>query len=361
VGATAVVPVLEGAGFTRLRVYGPHATPDGDFPNVPGHVANPENPAVLTAPIEEAKARGDDLVLASDPDCDRLGAAAPLTLAPGAAWATFSGNQLSALLCEQAIHGRKVRGESLPGDYVVTTIVTSGLVRRIAEAHGLTVDDTQLVGFKWICSAVDQHGPERFVFGTEESHGYVAGTHVRDKDAAVAALLMAEQTAGLKAAGRSPHELLDELFTKHGCHLERQINVMLPGATGMSRMKDIMAALRATPPKSFGGLEVARTRDQASLQTWTPGGSPTTYAGVKSDVVLFDLAGPGAGMLLPDGRFPPLGNAVAARPSGTEPKIKFYLFAVAPPAPAADLPGTKARLTAQLDAVEKDLRALVGV
>jgi len=361
VGATAVVPVLEGAGFTRLRVYGPHATPDGDFPNVPGHVANPENPAVLTAPIEEAKARGDDLVLASDPDCDRLGAAAPLTLAPGAAWATFSGNQLSALLCEQAIHGRKVRGESLPGDYVVTTIVTSGLVRRIAEAHGLTVDDTQLVGFKWICSAVDQHGPERFVFGTEESHGYVAGTHVRDKDAAVAALLMAEQTAGLKAAGRSPHELLDELFTKHGCHLERQINVMLPGATGMSRMKDIMAALRATPPKSFGGLEVARTRDQASLQTWTPGGSPTTYAGVKSDVVLFDLAGPGAGMLLPDGRFTPLGNAVAARPSGTEPKIKFYLFAVAPPAPAADLPATKARLTAQLDAVEKDLRALVGV
>ena len=361
VGATAVVPVLEGAGFSRLRVYGPHATPDGDFPNVPGHVANPENPAVLTAPIEEAKARGDDLVLASDPDCDRLGAAAPLTLAPGAAWATFSGNQLSALLCEQAIHGRKVRGESRPGDYVVTTIVTSGLVRRIAEAHGLTVDDTQLVGFKWICSAVDTHGPERFVFGTEESHGYVAGTHVRDKDAAVAALLMAEQTAGLRAAGRSPHELLDELFVKHGCHMERTINVMLPGATGMGRMKEIMAAVRATPPKSFGGLEVARTRDQASLQTWTPGGIPTTYAGVKSDVVLFDLAGPGAGMLLPDGRFPPLGNAVAARPSGTEPKIKFYLFAAESPAASADLPAAKARLAARLDAMEADLRKLAGV
>jgi phosphomannomutase len=361
VGATAVVPVLEGAGFKRLRIYGPHEKPDGDFPNVPGHVANPENPAVLTAPIEEAKARGDDLVMASDPDCDRLGAAAPLTLAPNAAWATFTGNQLCALLCEQAIHGRKARGEARPGDYVVTTIVTSGLVRRIAEAYGLIVDDTQLVGFKWICSAVDTHGPERFVFGTEESHGYVAGTHVRDKDAAVAALLMAEQTAALKAAGRSPHELLDELFAKHGCHVERTINVMLPGATGMGRMKEIMAAVRATPPKSFGGLDVVRTRDQASLQTWTPGGSPTAYAGVKSDVVLFDLAGPGNGVLLSDGRFPPLGNAVAARPSGTEPKIKFYLFAVAPPGPAAELAATKARLTAQLDAVEKDLRALVGV
>ena len=361
VGATAVVPVLEGAGFRRLRVYGPHEKPDGDFPNVPGHVANPENPAVLTEPIEEAKARGDDLVMASDPDCDRLGAAAPLTRAPGAAWATFTGNQLCALLCEQAIHGRKVRGEARPGDYVVTTIVTSGLVRRIAESHGLSVDDTQLVGFKWICAAVDQHGPERFVFGTEESHGYVAGTHVRDKDAAVAALLMAEQTAALKAAGRSPHELLDDLFVKHGCHVERTINVMLPGATGMGRMKEIMAALRATPPTSFGGLDVVRTRDQAGLQTWTPGGTPTGYPGVKSDVVLFDLAGPGAGTLATDGRFPPLGNAVAARPSGTEPKIKFYLFAVAPPGPAADLAATKATLAAQLDAVEKDLRGLVGV
>ena len=361
VGATAVVPVLEGAGFRRLRVYGPHEKPDGDFPNVPGHVANPENPAVLTGPIEEAKARGDDLVMASDPDCDRLGAAAPLTRAPGAAWATFTGNQLCALLCEQAIHGRKIRGEARPGDYVVTTIVTSGLVRRIAESHGLSVDDTQLVGFKWICAAVDQHGPERFVFGTEESHGYVAGTHVRDKDAAVAALLMAEQTAALKAAGRSPHELLDDLFVKHGCHVERTINVMLPGATGMGRMKEIMAALRATPPTSFGGLDVVRTRDQAGLQTWTPGGTPTGYPGVKSDVVLFDLAGPGAGTLATDGRFPPLGNAVAARPSGTEPKIKFYLFAVAPPGPAADLAATKARLAAQLDAVEKDLRVLLGV
>ena len=361
VGATAVVPVLAGAGFTQVRLYGPHEQPDGDFPNVPGHVANPENPAVLGGPIEEAKARGDDLVLASDPDCDRLGAAAPLTRQPGSAWSTFTGNQLCALLCEQAIAGRRARGEARPGDYVVTTIVTSGLVRRVAEAHGLKVDDTQLVGFKWICSAVDTHGPDRFVFGTEESHGFVAGTHVRDKDAAVAALLMAEQTAALKAEGRSPHELLDDLFVTHGCHLERQINVMLPGATGMERMKEIMAALRATPPKAFGSLGVVRTRDQASLQTWTPGSDPVAYPGVKSDVVLFDLAGPGAAALLSDGRFPPLSNAVAARPSGTEPKIKFYLFTYAPPGSAADLPATKQLLHQRLDAVERDLRALVGV
>jgi len=362
VGATAVVPVLRGAGFGRLRVYGPHEEPSGDFPNVPGHVANPENPAVLTGPIAEARERGDDLVLASDPDCDRLGAAAPLTRAAGAEWRPFTGNQLCGLLCGQAIAGRAARGQARPGDYVVTTLVTSGLVRRLAESRGLAVDDTQLVGFKWICSAIDTHGPERFVFATEESHGYLAGTHVRDKDAAVAALLMAELTGRLAAAGRTPHEELDALFAVHGCHQERQINVNLPGASGMGRMQEIMAALRATPPRSFGGLDVVRTRDQASLTTWTPGSAPEPYPGVKGDLVIFDLAGlPGAGTRLPDGRFPALGNAVAARPSGTEPKIKFYLFTVAPPGPAAELAATKQALTARLDAIERDLRALAGV
>lgn len=361
VGASAVVPVLRGAGFERLRLYTPHETPDGDFPNVPGHVANPENPAVLGGPIAEARSRGDDLVLASDPDCDRLGAAAPLTRAAGADWRTFTGNQLCGLLCEQAIAGRRARGGLRPGDYVVTTLVTSGLVRRVAEGHGLAVDDTQLVGFKWICSAIDRHGPEHFVFGTEESHGYLAGTHVRDKDASVAALLMAEQTAALKAAGRTPHEKLDELYERHGCHQERQISVMLPGATGMDRMKEIMAALRATPPRALAGLDVVRTRDQSGLMTWTPGGAPEPYPGVTSDLVIFDLAGLDGAGGRPGGRFPPLGNAVAARPSGTEPKIKFYLFAVAPPGPAGALPAVERDLQARLDAMERDLRGLAGV
>ena len=361
VGATAIVPVLDGAGFRRLRLYGPHEKPDGDFPNVPGHVANPENPAVLTGPIEEARGRGDDLVIASDPDCDRLGAAAPLTADPRGEWRTFTGNQLCGLLCGQAIAGRRARGLARPGDYVVTTLVTTGLVRRLAEAHGLEVDDAELVGFKWICAAVDRLGPERFVFGAEESHGFVAGTHVRDKDASVAALLLAELAAALKARGRTLHEELDDLYLRHGCHQERQINVMLPGASGMDRMREIMAAIRSRPPASFAGLPVVRTRDQATLTTWTPGAAPTSYPGVKSDLVLFDLGGlDGAGTLLPDGRFPALSNAVAARPSGTEPKIKFYLFAVSPPGPAADLAETKRALQARLDAMERELRALVG-
>ncbi|MFM8634680.1 MAG: phospho-sugar mutase [Planctomycetia bacterium] len=361
VGATAVVPVLRGAGFTKLRLYGPQEKPDGDFPNVPGHVANPENPAVLTGAITEAQGRGDDLVMASDPDCDRLGAAAPLTAAAGAPWQTFTGNQIAALLVDWVLTSRKARGVLASSDHVITTLVTTGLVRRIADAARATTVDTLQVGFKWIGQAIDQTGPEHFVFGCEESHGYLAGTHVRDKDASVAALLLAELTASLKAAGRTLHERLDDLFCEHGCHLERQVAITLPGASGMDRMKEIMATLRAQPPATLGGLDVVRTRDYASLTTAARSTQSVGFSGAKGDLVIFDCAGlPDAGSGTP-GRFPPLGNAVAARPSGTEPKIKFYLFVAALPCAAGDLPNVKQSLTARLDAMEKDLRGLVGV
>jgi len=367
VGASAVVPVLAGAGFARLRLYGPQEMPDGDFPNVPGHVANPENPLVLEGAIAEAAARGDDLVLASDPDCDRLGAAAPLTADAGSPWRTFTGNQLAALLVDWVLSSRRRRGVLAATDHVITTLVTTGLVRRITDSCRATTVDTLQVGFKWIGQAIDQTGPERFVFGCEESHGYLAGTHVRDKDASVAALLLAELAATLKAQGTTLHEQLDTIFCTHGCHLERQVAITLPGAAGMDRMREIMATLRSQPPASLGGLPLARVRDYGSLTTSTPGTSAVPFAGAKGDLVMFDLASPAepiAGLAAADiaaGRFPALANCVAARPSGTEPKIKFYLFAVAAPCGRTQLAATKTLLTRQLDLMERDLRSLAGV
>ena len=367
VGATAVVPVLAGAGFKNLRLYGPQEMPDGDFPNVPGHVANPENPAVLEGAIAEARSRGDDLVLASDPDCDRLGAAAPLGMAAGSEWRTFTGNQLAALLVDWVLASRKRGGTLSLSDHVITTLVTTGLVRRIGDAYGTTTVDTLQVGFKWIGQAIDQTGPEHFVFGCEESHGYLAGTHVRDKDASVAALLLAELTAALKTQGKTLHEQLDAIFCTHGCHLERQVAITLPGAAGMDRMREIMATLRSKPPATLGGLAVARVRDYATLTTAAPGTASASFAGAKGDLVMFDLASPtrtsagSTAVEIAAGRFPPLANCVAARPSGTEPKIKFYLFAAAPPCDTAQLAAAKSALTQQLDLMERDLRALAGV
>ena len=367
VGASAVVPVLDGAGFKKLRLYGPQEMPDGDFPNVPGHVANPENPAVLGGAIAEAKARGDDLVMASDPDCDRLGAAAPLTMAAGSEWQTFTGNQLAALLVDWVLSSRKRLGTLSASDHVITTLVTTGLVRRITEAYRATTVDTLQVGFKWIGQAIDQTGPEHFVFGCEESHGYLAGTHVRDKDASVAALLLAELTATLHAQGKTLHEQLDAIFCTHGCHLERQVAITLPGAAGMDRMREIMATLRTQPPAALGGLPVARVRDYGSLTTSTPDAAAVPFTGAKGDLVMFDLADPAAppaSLTVADvaaGRFPALANCVAARPSGTEPKIKFYLFAAAAPCGETQLAAKKSALTQRLDALERDLRTLAGV
>jgi len=367
VGASAVVPVLAGAGFQQVRLYGPQEMPDGDFPNVPGHVANPENPAVLEGAIAEAMSRGDDLVMASDPDCDRLGAAAPLTSAAASPWQTFTGNQLAALLVDWVLSSRRRLGTLSTTDHVITTLVTTGLVRRITEAYGTRAIDTLQVGFKWIGQAIDQIGPDHFVFGCEESHGYLAGTHVRDKDASVAALLLAELSAALKSQGTTLHEQLDALFCTHGCHLERQVAITLPGAAGMDRMREIMATLRSQPPAALGGLPVARVRDYGSLTTSTPGSLAVPFAGAKGDLVMFDLASPAepspslAAADVAAGRFPALANGVAARPSGTEPKIKFYLFAVAPPCGQPQLATTKKSLTQRLDLMERDLRSLAGV
>ena len=362
VGATAVLPVLQGAGFQNVRLYGPQAEPNGDFPNVPGHVANPENPEVLTGAIEEARNRSDDVVMASDPDCDRLGAAAALAPKKDSDWKTFTGNQLGALLAEWVLETKRRQNVLQPTDTIVTTLVTSGLVRHIGEKYGLSVIDGLQVGFKWIGRTIDDIGPEHFVFGCEESHGYLAGTHVRDKDASVAALLLAELAAELKAQGRTLHQKLDELFCIHGCHLERQVAIKLPGAAGMDRMREIMAGLRANPPTELGGLAVRRTRDYGQLKVHDPEQGEMPLKGEQGDLVIFDLLDPeGTGAKASGPLFPPLGNAVAARPSGTEPKIKFYLFAVSQPMSAEALPAVKAALERRLNLLEEDLRSRVGV
>ena len=188
----------------------------------------------------------------------------------------------------------------------------------------------------------------------------------RSKDASVAALLLAELAAAAKAAGESLHDRLDRLFLAHGCHAERQVSVTLPGAAGMERMRSIMAGLRAAPPERVAGLEVLRVRDYAALTVARAGGPPGPFPGPahvakKGDLVMFDLAGvpesPAAGSENP---FPILSNCVAARPSGTEPKIKFYLFAAEPPCSAAALSASKARLAARLDLMERELATLVG-
>lgn len=302
VGLTSVLPILQMDGFSDIEIFAPHAEPSGDFPNVPGNIANPENPAVFDAPIESARRTGVDVILASDPDADRLGVAAPLTFAANAEWRTFNGNQIAVLLTEYLLSRRKAAGTLSSEHYLIKTIVTTDMLARQAEAYGIRCIGEVLTGFKWIGGVIDELGPKGFVFGCEEAHGYLAGTYCRDKDGAVAAMLMAELAAACKAEGRTLHQELERLYAIYGRHLEKQVAINLPGAEGMSEMQAMMERLRADPPKSLAGAPVVETRDYLQRSDGGP----------SSDVLIFKTAEPGL--------------YAAVRPSGTEPKIKFYLF-----------------------------------
>ncbi len=346
VGTSAVCPVLRAAGFDDVEVFGPHASPDPDFTNIPGHVANPENAVVFDAIIARGNEIGADLILATDPDSDRLGCAARLTPAANAPWGTMTGNQIGSLLTDSLLAARKAAGTLNPKLYVVKTLVTTELMRRIANDYGVQTAGNLLVGFKYIGGEMDLRGPQDFVFGAEESYGYLAGDHVRDKDAAVASLLLAELAARLKAAGKTLHQQLDELFVRYGCHTEGQINVQMPGEQGMDAMKSLMAKFRSQPPLELGGLKLVRVRDYLTDTLTVAGGKPVPLGGPKGDLVILDLA--------------PEGNYVAVRPSGTEPKVKFYMFAYDPPAALADLPSIKAAQAVRIKALGADLRKFSG-
>jgi phosphoglucomutase/phosphomannomutase len=347
VGESAVCPALAADGFQEVELFAPHRQPSGDFPNVPGNVSNPENPAVFDGPIEFARDISADLILATDPDCDRMGCAAPLSKDRKGPWATFTGNQLGALLADYVCEQKKKAGGLTKEHFLVTTLVTTRMIRRIGGSYGVTTFDNLHVGFKWIAQQIDAAGPEKFLFGTEESHGFLVGTHVRDKDAAVACMLMAELAAQVKATGKTLHEKLDSLYWQHGYHGEQLLNVTMTGSAGMARMQTLMQNFRTSPPIMLGGLAVTHVRDYKQLtDTHLANAKPLSTAKLDAppgDMVILDLA--------------ESGNYIAVRPSGTEPKVKFYMFTYVPAEQLANLEQTKQAMKERLAKFEGDLKA----
>jgi len=350
VGGFAVLPLLKNAGFHDVLVYGPHSKPDGDFPNVPGHVSNPENAVVFDAIILEAKKQHAEIILATDPDCDRMGCACPVSTEPDSPWATINGNQLGALLTDFVLGKLKQAGKITNRTYVIKTLVTTDLIRRIAESYGAICKGNVHVGFKWIAGLMDACGPDDFAFGTEESHGFLIGQYARDKDGPVACLLMCQLAADLKAKGLTLHQRLDQLQIEHGCHLEDLINVQMEGSEGMANMKKLMQSLRDNPPAEMGGLKVLSVYDYGNLTRKVIGGPTEALDSSKSNMLILDLALPGQTL--------PSGNAVAVRPSGTEPKVKFYLFGVEPVASANDLGLAKKTVSERIAKMKSDAKRL---
>lgn len=346
VGEKNVCDLLRAVGFQGVEVYEPHRQPDGNFPNVPKHVSNPENPEVFDAIVARAREIRADLVLATDPDCDRMGAASPVTLDPAGAWNTFTGNQLGALLTDYVLSQRQARGILSTSHYVVKTLVTSDLIARVAEHYGVRVHGQLHVGFKWIGLEMDAAGPDKFVLGTEESHGYLVGQYARDKDGAVACLLMAEAASVAKHRGVSLHHWLDELYLRHGFHGERLLNITMTGSDGMRRMERLMERIRTAPPAAVGGLPTLQIRDYGQPIIRQSNGSTLPLHAPRANMVVLDLAEPG--------------NSIAVRPSGTEPKVKLYMFTRVNVNDPQALAEAKRSGTARLDAFAAELEAFAA-
>ncbi len=342
VGETACMEILRRAGFKGVELYKPQREPSGDFPNVPGHLPNPERPQVFDPLIEHARTSGAELLMASDPDADRLGAA---VRGNDGEFVHLTGNRIGVLLTDYILRKRTQRGDLSPDHYVVETLVTTPLVAAIAKRHGVRCINNLLVGFKYIGQTMENEGPERFVFGTEESLGYLAGTYARDKDAGIAALYLAECAAELRAQGKTLLDRLDELAVEHGYFLEGQVSKVCEGAEGSRQIKQLMAAFRTQPPVELAGIALAEVQDFGTHEVRSlPDNTRTCDLPEPQGDLLIFSSSPGQREV-----------RVAVRPSGTEPKIKFYLFARSDCANAAALANVQSQTDDTLSAVEASL------
>jgi phosphoglucomutase/phosphomannomutase len=331
VGHFAVVPILRARGVEVIVVE--DQLPDGGrFATVPS--ANPELPESLARAIEVAREHGADLVLATDPDADRLGACAR-TSAGNIEF--IDGNRLGALMLDHVL-----RHATLPNDgWVLTTLVTSPLVATLARAAGVDVVDDLLVGFKHHAGMMAE-SERPVVFACEESHGYLRGNEVHDKDGAIAALLLSECAAEAKRSGHTLFDALDRIFSAHGYHRESTANLYAYGAAGRDAIAGLVESWRREPPREFGGLSVVSMEDRGKPRST---GSPTRD--LPGNVLVFELAAEGG-----------LACRLVVRPSGTEPKAKVYALGHGPGAKdAAALASVRARVDAMVEGVLADARA----
>jgi len=306
------------------------------------HLPNPELTSAFEPAIAYAKKSKADLVLASDPDADRLGVS---VRSMDGSFVDLTGNQVAALLVDFVLRKRAAQGTLSPEHFVVTTLVTTPLFGTIGRRQNVTVVDDLLVGFKYIGQTMDARGPDKFVFGAEESLGYLAGTYCRDKDAAIAALYVLELAAELKRQGKTLLDGLDELYKTFGYFLEGQRSHTSQGSRGKEQIDLLMRTFRASPPQELNNVRLERLRDyREQVIRSIPGGQKCgELKTTKGDLLFLDSAE---------------GNtqfSIAVRPSGTEPKIKFYFFARTDCPDGTPLEEIKARVVAQMDDVQQAL------
>lgn len=306
-GAILGEKALQGAGFSNFTMVSEQATPDPDFSTV--KKPNPEDAAAFDLAIKHGKEEDADLLIAVDPDADRLGAA---VRQPSGEYQLLTGNQIAAIMLDYILTARKNAGTLPANAAVVKSIVSSEFATAITESYNVEMIDV-LTGFKFIAEQIklfEETNNHSFMFGFEESYGYLIRPFVRDKDAIQSLVMLAEVAAYYKSEGKNLYDGLQELFAKFGYFAEKTVSLTFDGVEGAQQIKDLMTKFRETAPADFAGVGVATMEDFANSRKTTAAGDVSSIELPKSNVLKY---------LLEDGSW------IAVRPSGTEPKIKFYI------------------------------------
>jgi len=309
-GNVPVRRILSEVGFENVSIVKEQELPDSNFTTV-GAVPNPENYSAFDLARELAVKENADVIFATDPDCDRLGC---LVRAADGSFIVLTGNQIGCLLMHYVLSGRKAAGTFPANGAVVKSIVSTDMARTIAASFGVTTFNV-LTGFKFIAEKIQQFedtGSHEFLFGFEESYGFLAGTFVRDKDAVIASMLLAEATAWYKKQGMTLYDGLMKLYETYGYYSEKVTSFALEGKDGLAKMVELMANLRKNTPAEFAGIAVKAVLDYKN-GTRVENGETTKLDYPSSDVLFYELEG---------------GAWVCIRPSGTEPKVKVYVNGV---------------------------------
>ena len=336
-GVRIIPAALRAIGFTHIINVPEQDVVSGDFPTV--YSPNPEEPAALELAIARAEATGADLVLASDPDADRIGVAVRNNEGK---MVLINGNEICALLVYYAIMSRKESGLLQSEDYVVKTIVTTELIREIAQRNEVTLFDCY-TGFKWIADVIRQNeGKRHYIGGGEESYGFLREDFIRDKSSVSACCMFAELAAWARDRGMSIYQLLQKVFLEYGLYKEQGVSVVRKGKTGAEEIEAMMKNFRESPLKSLAGSPVVEVLDYAKLEgRWLDKGEVFTLdMPTTSNVLQYKTAD---------------GTKVSIRPSGTEPKIKFYIGVRGKVASVEELPSAEAACLDKIATIRQEL------
>ena len=336
-GIMIVPDALKKFGFTNVHIVKEQSTPDGNFPTV--EYPNPEEKETMSMGLAQAKKLDADILLGTDPDADRVGIGVKNDKGE---WILMNGNQTALLAFSYIIEARKEKGLAQPNDMVIKTIVTTDMIDKVADRNGVACYNV-LTGFKWISSLIkEKEGKENYIVGGEESFGLMIGDEIRDKDAVSAVALICEMAAYEKNKGRTLFDKLIDLYVEYGFYKESLISITKKGMNGAAEIAAMMETYRKNPPKNIAGTAVEKLFDYElqtgkNLQT----GEEWAIDLPKSNVLQFELAD---------------GTKISARPSGTEPKIKFYFSVNEPLMSAAKFHETEKRLDARIENIIAEMK-----